>query len=53
MHHAELKGGAKSVHPLKGGEGAQKLYYYTPVLERTTNTESVLGVQYLCDPCPL
>ena len=26
--------------------------YYTPVLERTTNTESVSGVQYSCESRP-
>ena len=27
--------------------------YYTPVLEQTTNTESVSRVQYSCDPGPV
>ena len=28
------------------------LFYYTPVLELTTNTESVSGVQYSCESRP-
>ena len=32
---------------------AHNAYYYTPVLERTTNTAPVSGVQYLCHPGPV
>ena len=31
---------------------ADIMIYYTPVLEQTTNTESVSGVQYSCESRP-
>ena len=32
--------------------GVMTAYYYTPVLEQTTNTEPVSGVQYSCESRP-